>query len=78
MLSIEQKRAAIQLEWMMRKQTKMTIKSLATKYDLKYTTVRRWKDRTVTTITKKTGQRRTKYNQTIKRHIYKLAANKFT
>jgi hypothetical protein len=78
MLSIEQKRAAIQLEWMMRKQTKMTIKSLATKYDLKYTTVRRWKDRTTTTITKKTGQRRTKYNQTIKRHIYKLAANKFT
>jgi hypothetical protein len=78
MLSIEQKRAAIQLEWMMKKETKMTIKSLATKYKLKYTTVRRWKDRSTTTIIKKTGQRRTKYNQNIKRHIYKLAANKFT
>jgi putative NIF3 family GTP cyclohydrolase 1 type 2 len=36
------------------------------------------KDRTTTTIIKRTGQRRTIFNQTIKRHIYKLAANKFT
>ena len=54
----------------------MTIKDIAKKYDVSIGMVNKWKDQDSPLEKKRT--RRTKFNQSIKRRIYTLAANKFT
>jgi len=76
-LTIEQKRTRVQIYWSERKQNKMTLKQIAEKVGVSIMTVRRWKDKT-TNLPHKRIKRRNKFNQTVKRYIYKLAANKFT
>jgi transcriptional regulator with XRE-family HTH domain len=69
-------RGAIQMEWMLRKQTKMTIKKIAEKFSVSVSTVNKWKEGE--TPREQIRKRKLKLNRWVRNYIYKLAVDKFT
>jgi hypothetical protein len=73
-LSKEYIRGSIQTEWRLRNINKITIKKIASKYNVSVSTVRRWKNRTTPLLIKRI--RKSKMNAKIKKFMVKYAGNK--